>query len=106
MGGSIRVDSQPGAGSTFSFDLVLPIARERTGALDPSRLLYQRVLVVDDLAEERQMIVDVLEHWQVDAVQAGGGREAVDLLSRSRDGAGKPFDLVLLDWDMPEVDGL
>ncbi len=106
MGGSIRVDSQPGAGSTFSFDLVLPIARERTAALDPSRLLYRRVLVVDDLAEERQMIVNMLEHWQVDAVQAGGGREAVDLLSRSRDGAGKPFDLVLLDWDMPEVDGL
>ena len=106
MGGSIRVDSQPGAGSTFSFDLVLPIARERTAALDRSRLLYQRVLVVDDLAEERQMIVNMLEHWQVDAVQAGGGREAVDLLSRSRDGAGKPFDLVLLDWDMPEVDGL
>jgi signal transduction histidine kinase/CheY-like chemotaxis protein/HPt (histidine-containing phosphotransfer) domain-containing protein len=106
MGGSIQVDSQPDAGSTFSFVLVLQIARERTAAFDPSRLLYQRVLVVDDLAEERQMIVDVLEHWQVDAVQAGGGREAVDLLSRSRDSAGKPFDLVLLDWDMPEVDGL
>ena len=106
MGGSIQVDSQPGVGSTFSFNLVMPIARERTAALDPSRLRYQRVLVVDDLAEQRQMIVDVLEHWRVDAVQAEGGREAIDLISRSREGAGKPFDLVLLDWDMPEVDGL
>ncbi len=106
MGGRIQVVSQPGAGSTFSFDLELPIAGERSAALDRSRLLYHRVLVVDDLAEERQMIVDVLEHWQVDAVQAGGGREAIDLISRSRGEAGKPFDLVLLDWDMPEVDGL
>lgn len=106
MGGRIQVVSQPAAGSTFSFVLVLPIAREQTAALDPSRLLYRRVLVVDDLAEERQMIADVLEHWQVDVVQAGGGYEAVELVSRSRDGAGKPFDLVLLDWDMPEMDGL
>ncbi len=106
MGGRIQVASQPGAGSTFSFDLELPIATERSAAFDRSGLLYQRVLVVDDLAEERQMIVDVLEHWHVDAVQVGGGREAIDLISRSRGDAGKPFDLVLLDWDMPEVDGL
>jgi PAS domain S-box-containing protein len=106
MGSSIQVATQPGAGSTFSFELELPIARERSASLDRSKLRYQRVLVVDDLAEERQMIMDVLAHWQVDAVQAGGGREAIDLISRSRGDAGKPFDLVLLDWDMPDVDGL
>jgi len=39
-------------------------------------------------------------------VQAGGGREAIELISRPVDDGGKPFDLVLLDWDMPEVDGL
>ena len=68
-----------------------------------SRLLYQRVLVVDDVAHERQMTVDLLERWHVDVVQAGGGREAMEWLSRSFGTTGEPFDLVLLDWDMPEV---
>ena len=51
------------------------------------------------------MITAMLEDWHVDVVQAGGGREAIEWISRSLGTAGKPFDLVLLDWDMPEVDG-
>lgn len=106
MGSSITVESQPGVGTTFSFALDLPIGQKRPAPLDATRLLFQRVLVVDDLAQERQTIVSLLEHWNVDVVEAGGGREAIELISRSLDGGGKPFDLVLLDWDMPEVDGL
>jgi PAS domain S-box-containing protein len=105
MGGSITVESQPGVGTTFSFELELPIGKW-LAPLDATRLLFNRVLVVDDLAQERQMIVSLLEHWNVDVVEAGGGREAIELISRSVGDGGKPFDLVLLDWDMPEVDGL
>jgi len=106
MGSRITVESQPGAGSTFSFELELPIGKQRSAAFDAASLVYKRVLVVDDLAQERQVIVDLLEHWNVDVVEAGGGREAIELISRSVDEGGQPFDLVLLDWDMPEVDGL
>ena len=106
MDGSITVESQPGVGTTFSFELELPIGKKQSAPWDATRLLFQRVLVVDDLAQERQMIVGLLEHWNVDVVEAGGGREAIELISRSVDDGGKPFDLVLLDWDMPEVDGL
>ena len=106
MGGSITVESQPGTGTTFSFELELPVGNKRLAPSDATRLLYKRALVVDDLAQERQMIVDLLERWNVDAVQAGGGREAIELISRSVGDGGQPFDLVLLDWDMPEVDGL
>jgi len=106
MGGRLQVDSQPGVGSTFSFELELPIAEARPVSPDTTRLLYQRVLVVDDQAQERQRVADLLESWRVDAVQAGGGREAIELIARSPGQTGQPFDLVLLDGDMPEMDGL
>jgi PAS domain S-box-containing protein len=105
MGGHIQVTSKPGVGSTFSFELELPIADTQVGSTVGSQLLYHRVLVVDDVAQERQVIVDLLERWHVDVVQACGGHEAIEWLSRSFGTAGQPFDLVLLDWDMPEVGG-
>nr|WP_242508580.1 response regulator [Rhodocyclus purpureus] len=106
-GGSIRVDSQPGSGSTFSFELLLPRAAgnlpERTAA--PARPLAATfagkcILLAEDHPLSQEILVDMLRELGciVDAVC--DGVEAVERAQADR------FDLILMDMQMPRMDGL
>jgi CheY-like chemotaxis protein/HPt (histidine-containing phosphotransfer) domain-containing protein len=107
MGGELEVESSPGAGSTFWFTLTLP----RPDAL--SRPLWQpradlqnvRVIVVDDNATNREILQQQLGSWGMQVTLAASGAEALMLLHQAVQ-AGKPYALALLDWHMPEMDGL
>jgi len=107
MGGAIGIDSEEAAGATFWFT-----ARLARGSGDATRLPIPRsdlkglrVLVVDDNATNRDVLEQMLAPWGIVVVTASGGREALRLL---RDAAGRleRFDLVVLDLNMPEMDGV
>ncbi len=108
MGGEIGVRSDPGHGSTFWFNVQL---EKQSGPPVPAPSIYYRdlfdlrVLVVDDNATNRQILRHQLFAWKMQKGSAANGYEALDLL-RTAVADGKPYDLALLDMQMPEMDGM
>lgn len=109
MGGEIWVESREGEGSCFTFKLPLPPAPMPTlRPPDPSAafqpLAGLRILVVDDNATNRLILRETLTGWGARIREAESGRAGLDLYSTAR-ADGNPFDAVLLDCQMPEMDG-
>jgi len=106
MSGNIQVESQPGLGSTFSFTAVFERSEQKK---DQSRKLSTdlrglRVLVVDDNATARQILQGMLESFDFQVSLAGSGEEGLEkLVKASEDNF---FELVLMDWKMPGMDGI
>ncbi|CAN7685874.1 response regulator [Pseudoduganella sp. LjRoot289] len=102
MGGQIRVESTAGEGSRFHFTLWLERARQalapRTAL--PAALHGLRVLVVDDNATAREVLLATLASLQLTAEAVAGPDEAMQRLREMR------FDLMLTDWQMPGLDGI
>ncbi len=107
MGGEIRVASEQGVGSEFTF--TIPFRKGSESAHLPpvprSDLRGMRVLVVDDNATNREILEKQLYAWGVECRGAGGGEEGLSFL-REAAGEGAPFDLAILDYNMPDIDGL
>ncbi|MBK7951588.1 MAG: response regulator [Deltaproteobacteria bacterium] len=107
MGGVIGVDSVVGSGSTFWFEVTLPVV-ESSGVdafEEAARLAGRRVLVVDDNATNREVVRRHLGHWRMTAGECEGGPQALEIL-RGSDAEGERFDAVVLDLMMPGMDGL
>ena len=102
MGGTIECKSEQGKGTTFTVILDIPVAdRQREDMkLDPID-----VLIVDDDEIMLQTAVDSLESLGASTEQAKSGIEALGMIEH-RHRSGRDYDVVIVDWKMPEIDGL
>lgn len=105
MGGTIGVDSSPGRGSTFWAEIPMDTAAsDGPPSATPEQLAGRRVLIVDDNATNREILSEQCTGWGFDVTVAEDGPSA---LARIDDPAQKrPFDLALLDMQMPGMTGL
>ncbi len=107
MGGELRVVSAPDRGSIFTFTLWVGRGpqQERPAALTIPRLAGRRAMVVDDNDTNRAVLKELLAAWELEVCEADSGEGAVravrDALHR-REG----YDVILVDWKMPGMDGL
>jgi two-component system, sensor histidine kinase and response regulator len=103
MGGAIVIDSVPGVGSTFSFTVSFRVPPG--GAATPREdLAGISLLVVDDNATNRTILERQMAPWGVRTELASSGAEALDRLGDAAS-AGRPFDVAILDGQMPGMDG-
>ncbi|HEV7914581.1 MAG TPA: response regulator, partial [Albitalea sp.] len=106
MGSEVHVESRPGAGSVFWFDLSLPLLEPADVVDAPLRRVVtgyagtrRKVLIVDDVAGNRAMLVDLLTPLGFDTCEAADGQQALQQMEDT--GA----DIVLMDMAMPVMDG-
>ena len=105
MGGRIGVASVVGTGSTFWFEIDLPLAGEQRAETQPqdARADFERrvrLLVVEDNAVNRELITTLLSPFDIEIDTAADGAEALEAVSRTA------YDMILMDVQMPVMDGL
>lgn len=107
MGGEIGVESREWQGTTFRFTLRLgKLAAGAQPVLQPDPALkHLRILAVDDNPASREIIGEVFADWAMQVELVATATEALARIEGA-DAAGKPYDLALLDWKMPGIDGL
>jgi PAS domain S-box-containing protein len=107
MNGRVWVESQPGKGSTFHFHARFGLQAEPM----PRRMLHidelrgTRVLIVDDNASAREILSSMMRSFGLKTDVAIDGRHALTKV-RDAESASRFYDLVVMDWKMPEMDGL
>jgi PAS domain S-box-containing protein len=104
MGGGIQLHSTPGAGSTFTFEILAPAVSGQIAAMDATGVGDQeigdlKILVVDDLEANRELARALLLAAGLDAEVAMDGPDAISLAAR------QAYDLILMDLQMPGMDG-
>jgi two-component system sensor histidine kinase/response regulator len=106
MGGEIWVESEPGRGSTFSFTANFGLGKEKAKKrFKPSAdLRGMRVLVVDDNATSRDIFQEMLKSFSFEVTLASSAQEGLKELEKAS--MSQPFELVIMDWQMPGMDGI
>lgn len=99
MGSKLCLDSELGKGSVFFFDIEVPY--EYASEEDMEDFAINRILIVDDNANNRNILQHMLAYKKIDSITAENGMEALQLLMR-----GERFDIILMDYHMPILSGV
>jgi PAS domain S-box-containing protein len=106
FGGQMRVESEVGVGSAFIVELPLPVVAERSRSKElPTNVKDARVLVIDDNVVNRRIISEQLAMWGFDGLAVPDGPAGLDILDEAHR-EGLSIDLVVIDYQMPEMNGL
>jgi len=108
MGGELRLHSTLGQGSTFAFNLRLPLVRQVPPELqeaEPVRGPERRVLVVDSNAVARDLLARMVRSWNWPCTVAASGEAALALAEQGAADGGFPYDVVYLSWHLSGMDG-
>ncbi len=107
MGSELKLQSEPGRGTTFSFAVEFPVpAQPMPGAmLHPTDAVRLHVLLVDDNTSALASSARMLEAMGWDVTTAASGAEAVEITAERQRCGGALFDALFVDWHMPHMDG-
>lgn len=107
MGGTIQIKSKPGQGSSFTFTAVFALGKEPPLPLPlpTADLMGIKVLVVDDNDAAREVLCTMLSSLSFNVAGVASGEAALQHIADAADN-GNYFDLVVLDWKMPGIDGI
>ena len=114
MGGELLIDSTPGLGSKFSFDLTFPTTDNPSESQNDQTVpgilekpyFRGEILICEDNAMNQQVLIEHLSRVGLNATVAQNGKEGVDLVKGRRENGTKPFDLIFMDIYMPVMDGI
>jgi signal transduction histidine kinase/DNA-binding response OmpR family regulator len=105
MGGDLTVSSEPGKGSIFSFRLTLEIDKEQPLPVVESPANIKKALIVDDNNTNLRILYDMLSNWGIETDISNNGGDALKKVEASLR-IKKPFDMIIIDVQMPVSDGL
>jgi two-component system sensor histidine kinase/response regulator len=107
MGGQIWVHSEPGIGAQFHFTVPVKRPQSQVNIANPAppELLHRvKVVVVDENSTNQRILLAMLARWSMRHSAVDGGPQALRALQAARD-SGAPFQLILTDMHMPNMDG-
>jgi CheY-like chemotaxis protein len=106
MNGTVGVESVAGEGSTFWFTGWVGVSHQAPHYRNPvHNLRAKRILVIDDNEAASIVLVDLLEHMGLEVMAAASGEAALECIQQQAV-VGKPFELLLIDWQLSGIDGV